>query len=66
MFQAVLVNAKKTLRENPQSLDFIELMAEKAGFELTVPVKGHLICLKYIVYFVRFPLASIARYRVIA
>ena len=36
-------NKKKALRQNPQSLDFIELMAERVGFEPTVPVKGHLI-----------------------
>ena len=37
------ISTKKTLRQNPQSLDFIELMAERVGFEPTVPVKGHLI-----------------------
>ena len=43
MFHAVLATKKKALRQNPQSLDFIELMAERVGFEPTVPVKGHLI-----------------------
>ena len=38
-----LAKIKKALRQNPQSLDFIELMAERVGFEPTVPVKGHLI-----------------------
>ena len=43
MFRTFLANAKKALRQNPQSLDFIELMAERVGFEPTVPVRGHLI-----------------------
>ena len=44
------ISTKKTLRQNPQSLDFIELMAERVGFEPTVPVKGHLIssCIRHV------------------